>query len=265
MQNNILLELADIQLYNRVRNISTDRLKNAFFANLVTTLFFIRMGDLRTLNLLQKNRTKKHNKLEKHMLDVYYWAYFIFNASKDRTFEKYTSILLTQSITKDIATVNKETVESVFKMLFLPDDQINWKRIVSFIVILANHLNVNSSYLDQILPKLITWKTESDVAKINVGNKCFLYLTQADDNQSWLIQRLKTFINKYILNIAHKKLYAIERISEDDVGSVTDTSVGNIANTDNTFKKKVNIINGKVIKRRKKKFKLNIFKRPDMI
>jgi hypothetical protein len=57
-----LTELTNNKSYLRIKDKTANQIKESFFANYITGLLFVRLGDLRTLKLLNDS---KHEKIDK--------------------------------------------------------------------------------------------------------------------------------------------------------------------------------------------------------
>jgi hypothetical protein len=277
--SNILFQLKENVSLTSIKNMSAIAIANAYVANYIAALLLIRCNDNQGLRLLRDKQHVKLNKFSNNMSRPNFWGYIVFNSK-----EKNIASLLSQTTIKDLIQNAGRIISSRRLKLqtytTLTDDKINWTDAAYSIKLLKTRFELNNSKLDNIANGIYFWDSLDEMAKGDLLYNVFSFLIQSD-NDSNLLPRLRYLTdNKYltvnsIVSTIGQKLNKVFRIFEDgENGGDSGGEGGEQPSGDNsqpnsgaTTSKDVGTLpfkfdNGKIIKRRKRNWKIRKWKDP---
>lgn len=277
-----LLENTNIQ---RLRNKSSEDVKNAFFANYLAALTLLRLQDLPGLKLINDKTHANLNRFSSNMSDLNFWGRALFKSNekeiKSNLLHGHAELLADES-----GRITNERIIKTMHVPFQAPEQVNWSDTTTALALLKHRFSVKSSYFTKVSYSLFKWDSLSVGAKNKCVSDSFMYLLQSDPKSN-LTPRLRGMCNGVMINTADdmiSRFVGFKKLHEEDEGS----SVGNIASGDNdigsdnpalanafklvkrstnqvTTAKKDGIIikDGKIVRKRVKKFAPKKFKAPE--
>jgi hypothetical protein len=256
--SDILLELQNIRSYSRLKGKSSKQIQEAFFANYLTGMLFIRLKDLRSLKMLGETKEKYPTKLTSSLNDISYWAKCVFDSKKDKKLESVVGKNIFSGIHLSRADSMKDKIYELLSSIKKQEAHINWRRNSSILKFLADGIQYKSHFFDVILPVLTEWETIDDSKKSLVIGLCYNYLLQVDQDSKFF-ERLKVLSNKLILNTGNLKFTGYKKLTEDEAISAGNIASGSFSAIGNTVLSRLGIINSpekdKSIQSLSKKFK----------
>lgn len=293
--------LQENQMLNRLRDASSDHVKNAFMANFCATLVLLKMQDLPGLHLINDpSGATDLTKFKSSLSDLNFWARILFHptnpAVKQRMQFGHAELLA-----KDAGRISSSRVKEIVKLPMKAPNQINWQEVVATLYLLRERFNIRSTYFNNMIRYFFRWDGLFGTAQKKAINDSFMYLLQSDP-KSALLSRLRSLSNSALMNTmntAAKTIIGFKRLSEEDGGGgggESSVSTGEIASNSSpitnsiitppncespymgyrvpgndkasdkpTKKKKTIFKDGKIIKKKVKGFTPRKYKSPDHI
>ena len=230
MNDNILDTINEAMHLNRLQGITYEKVKNAFFANYLTSLILLRLQDLKGLMLINDQSHSKLSRFSNHMSDVNFWGRAMFYPNereiKDRLIDGHET-----SFAKNAVKVMDSRIQKMMKVPLTSPDQVDWNDAIGSLLLLKHRFGLNSSYFNNIVSALHRWDSTNDSAKKRAINQAFMYLMQSDPH-SKILDRIRTLSGSTMIggiNKAAQRIIGFRKLSEDGEGA--GTSVGAIAST----------------------------------
>ena len=281
----------------RLQNASEDGVKNAFFANYLTSLVLLKLQDIKGLMLINDPHHARLTKFSADMSDLNFWGRALFYSKepeiKNRMLPRHAALLAHES--------GRIVTSRIMKTMQVPltaPEKIDWHETVGALLLFRERFSIESSYFQKITTAVARWEAMTELDHKRAINYCFMYLMQSDPGSA-LLPRLRALSSTTMLGKATslvQKIVSFKRIVEDGEGGDGGTSTGNIGSVQgssnaiitppsfdqmqdnglgNLFKfdktpsskstKKVLVIkDGKIIRKKVKGFKPRKFKAPTL-
>lgn len=275
--NNILMQLNENVSLNTIKMMNATAIANAYVANYIAALVLIRAHDDKALKLLNDKSHVKLSSFSTSMSRPNFWGFIIFN-SDIKNIKKVIQPAAAAELEKSAGRIVKERRIKLQTYTTLTDEKINWTDAAYSIKLLKVRFELGYSKLDNMANGIYHWESLDEMAKGDLLYNAFSYLMQSD-NESDLLPRLRVLTNnKYltvnsVISTMGQKLNKVFRMMEDegegggDIGTA-DPGPGVKVNTpDGTSAKDVGNLpmkfeKGKIIKRRKRNWKVRKWKDP---
>ena len=201
-------------------------MKDAFFANYLTALLFLRLQDLKGLRLINDHSGASLNKFTGSMSDINFWGKALF-LPVDPEIKKRMVPGGPEHLHIESGRIALPRVHAIMAVPLTAPERVNWHDVIAMLVLLRHRYSVDSSYFKNVLYYLYTWDHNRDSDKKRAISQAVMYLMQSDP-QSSLLSRVRelnstTMLGKFV-NFAGK-LVGFQKVTEDDAGG---TSAGNI-------------------------------------
>lgn len=260
-------------------NITVDKVRFAYTANLAAALILLRIKDKNAAKLLYDD---KHHNLRKYgsKSPLNHWGFFLFNSLYNSDSEKYLSDRVLKSLHKMAGRFVNKRIIAIHKNLSSKNNLTqDWELQSDNLKLVILRLESNESHIKSIANSIAHWNLKDSEEQIEAYNIVFYYL-QRHDPQSKLLELLRNQIDKAMINanqqpekkdMTEQNLIAkINLIAEQESGT-TSTGVGASSTTASTPSTQTSAIasypqrlfRNKVVIRRKrdyvkpKKFKLD--------
>lgn len=217
-----------------LRGLDSTQVKNAFFANYLSALILVKKGDKNGIRLITDRHKVDIPPFTAGMSSLMFWARALFHPDDARVKRElqtgHAELLQTET-----GRILPSRIASLLRTLSIPTERVNWRDIVSALVILKHRFSLNSSYFNKLVVALARWETLSEISKQAACQNAFLYLTQSDKSSNLLSRMREQTGNSLLSNVrGFMKLAAIKIINEDDSAGF-DTGAGNVASVDNAI------------------------------
>ena len=272
--------------FSRLKNLDSNAVKNAFFANYLGALIMLKLHDLKGLSLVKDKSHSKLSKFDTSMSDLNFWGRALFHPHdplvKRSLLFGHADILADES-----GRILLSRIDKIMQVVYQNPQAINWEEVVNCLIIMKHRYTIKSSYYSNIAVAIKNWNSSTENVKRKAVSDTFSYLSQSDP-QSNLVTHFRELSGMTMLNdlkTLAMKVISIKRLGESRITMNEDgeaVSVANIATpsfamfggTNNIIKPAAldNPIdtsgytkNTAVtrVKKRKKLFKVTRFKAPD--
>ncbi len=229
----LLNELRALASVQRLRGLDSNAVKNAFFANYLAGLLFVRLQDLKGLALINDRAHMKLSSFAQNMSDITFWGRALFYPS-DPLVKKTLKVGHADLLNVEASRILDSRVHKLIATVMKAPDSIDWQETIITLVILKHRFELNSSYFNKIVLAFNRWDD------LSVGNKRVLiaavysYLNQADP-KSALLSRVRDLSGSSMAGGARgllTKLISYAPLKEDEGGGDAGTSTANIATGD---------------------------------
>lgn len=282
MKNNVLQKLSENVSLNQIRNMKANAIANAYVANYIAALTIIRAGDEKGMKLLNDKAHTSLKKFSASMSRPNFWGFVVFN-SDNPSIKKIINATAADELAKNAGRVVAARRQKLQSFTTMTADKINWTDASYSIKLLKVRFELSYSKIDNIANGIYAWDSLDEMAKGDLLYNVFAFLMQAD-NESDLLPRLRAMTdNKYltvnsIVSTMGQKLNKVFRMFEDD-GAIAagDEAIGtgdpgpgvNVKTPDGTNAKDIGTLpykfdKGKIIKRRKRNWKVRKWKDPSI-
>jgi hypothetical protein len=272
---NFLKQLHESQQLARLHGMSAKAIEQAFLANYVAALVVLRMGDV---NGLMNIRSKGFERLSGAMSPVDFWAHVCFKASRN-DLKKYLKKEVVDELKVDTDRVIESRVKKIVDSLKKPADIQDWTEIVYTVKLLQVRFEISLPILNTILQALYKWEDAGAATRMNAAGQALRILQMADP-VSPLVKNLRDMSSSKSLfgfgavagTVTGKisRFFKEEQLEEDDGGGAPATPDAGGAAPDTTTAGAIATLpkllfkDGRIIKRRNRKFKIRRFKDPKM-
>lgn len=244
----ILASLEESINLNRLNEMHYEFVKNAFMANYMAALIFLRMQDLKGLRLINDpSHARVKSAWNNNMSDVNFWGKVLFN-SKDKEVVKRMIPGHAKVLEREASKIVDSRIQAILKVPLTAPHLINWTMVNAMLLLIKFRFEITSSYCTRIISLLYKWDTATQNEKKKLVYLAFAYLQQSDFD-SKATSRLRALNNELQLlkTDVPRKVIAVTRITEDGEGGggaeASGTGAGAIGSTNA-------IIGGSSIRRR---------------
>lgn len=280
MKNNMLKNLSENISLNSVRNMKASAIANAYVANYIAALTIIRAEDEKGIKLLNDKAHVNLKKFSTSMSRPNFWGFIVFN-SDHPNIKKIISVSAADELAKNAGRIVNSRRQKLQTFTTLTTNKINWTDASYSIKLLKVRFELPFAKIDNIANGIYNWDNLDEMSRGDLLYNVFSFLMQCD-NESDLLPRLRELTNNKYLTVNSvvttlgQKLNKVFRIFEDDGGiSPGDEAPGtgnpgpgvNVTTPDGTSAKDIGTLpykfeKGKIIKRRKRKWKVRKWKDP---
>jgi hypothetical protein len=189
----------------KLKGVTDEKIKNAFFANFLAGLLMLRVQDLAGLKMINDSR---HADLKQFgggsMSDINFWGRAMFCPDSPEL-KNLMAAGTDEKLLKVGAKISKERVKKLLKIPTTNPEHINWNDTVAALALFKHCYGLKSSWFDHILVAIHKWDTLSVANKHKAFGDALLYLMQADADGK-LLQRLRVLHNKWLLKPPKQKM-----------------------------------------------------------
>lgn len=272
--NNVLRQLSENVSLNMIRSMKATAIANAYVANYIAALTIIRAGDEKGMKLLNDKAHTKMTKFSTSMSRPNFWGFIVFNSDVP-SIKKLIAGGAADELAKNAGRIVSSRRHKLQMLTTQTADKINWTDASYSIKLLKVRFELPYSKLDNIANGIYAWDSLDEMSKGDLLYNVFSFLMQCD-NESDLLPRLRALTNnKYltvnsIVSTMGQKLNKVFRMFEDDGGDIGTGDAGpgvNVTTPDGTNAKDVGTLpykfdKGKIIKRKKRNWKVRKWKDP---
>lgn len=226
----LLEELRSFALVRRLNGLDSTAVKNAFFANFLTGLLFVKLQDLKGLALVNDPSHAKLSSFSQSMSDTTFWGRALFYPSDPlvkRALQHGHADLLNVESSRILDTRVHKLIATIMKA----PNSIDWQEVVISLVILRHRFELNSSYFNKLVLALNKWDSLSSGARRVAISTAFSYLNQADP-KSALLGRVRELAGTSMLGAAKRMLVKLIAPLKEEDGGGEGTSTASIATGD---------------------------------
>lgn len=296
-----LMSLQEDANLSKLIGVSHINVRNAFFANYVTSLLLLKLQDISGLLMINDHHHSMLTKFSSTMSDLNFWGRALFY-SNDVEVKSRMKPEEAQILSKAASKISTARIQNIMKVPLSSPDSINWNEVIGSILLLQHVFDLKSSYFNAILRTLFKWDSMNVGAKQKAINDTLMFMIQSDPS-SKIIQHLRKISNLVMINkigSTAQRVVGFVKLKED--GEATSTSAVGTTNailspsgsynsqtglpdtTQNvqnslgglyklsklspkqvTKKGRFTIRNGKMIKRKAKEFAPKRFKSPEFL
>ncbi len=260
----ILKTIAEGESLAKLNSWTASRIEQAFVANFVANLMIARVGDLANLAFIN-SPTSTHKRFSTAMSPVDFWGYVLFTAT-EKELRKYLHHAVIAEIKGDAGRILDSRVDKILKTCKIPIDQINWQETIYSIMLLMVRFEINFPAMQGIVRTLYMWDKVGAGARAAAIGQVSRFLRMVDPT-SPLVQPLSNmsisgFLSRIINPIEQPatKIKGFYRIAEDDAPADATSDVGSADSISPL--PRVIFNNGRIIKRRRRAFKIRKWKDP---
>jgi Arc/MetJ family transcription regulator len=228
----ILATLQESVNLNRLKGASFDKVQQAFMANYLAALLFLKLQDLKGLKLINDPSHANLKKFSSSMSDLNFWGRSLFYSSdseiKNRMMNGHAEVLADSA-----GRISYPRIQKIMNVPLTAPDRIDWQDTISAVALLRYRFDIKSSYLDKILRSIYKWDTLGSAAKQKTINDSFMFLMQSD-SQSALLPRLRNLENTMMVTSITSlvnKVLGFKRLHEDGEGGAVTAVSGDASST----------------------------------
>lgn len=268
----ILKSITEGESLAKLHSWSAPRILQAFLANYVANLIISRVGDVASLAFINsRGSTYKH--FSTAMGPVDFWAYVLFVASP-KELKKYLSEPVISQVKQDAGRILDSRVEKVVAACKKPADLINWQEAIYSIMLLAVRFEINFPALQGIVRALHNWEKTGAAARAAAISQSLRFLKMTDPDSQLIVPLTNMTSRGFISNIINpldtisNKVKGIFRVAEDDAAPAAVNADNPQAGQETTQAGAISPLprnifkDGKIIRRRKRNFKVLKWKDP---
>ena len=279
--SNILQMLSENVSLQQIRMMKSTAIANAYVANYVAALTIIRAHDEKGMHLLNDKSHIKMDKFGTSMSRPNFWGFIVYN-SDVKNIKKIILPTTANELAKNAGRIVGSRRTKLQSYTTMTDNQINWTDAAYSIKLLKVRFELTNSNLDNIANGIYGWDSLDEMAKGDLFQNVFTFLMQSDNESDLLPVMRRLTNNKYltvnsIASTLGQKINKVFRVFEDDgAGDTGDIGTGppgagvNVSMPDGTsaqdvgnVQDKIKFEKGKVIKRRRRKWKVRKWKDPE--
>jgi hypothetical protein len=218
----------------RLEKADDTDIKNGFFANYVTALLFLKLQDLKGLELINDHGHANLTKFSSHMSDLNFWARAMFHAG-DKEVKSRIQPEDAADLIKAAKKVSATRIQKIMKVPLTAPDAINWNEVIGAILLLQYVFNVQSSYFHGILKTLHKWDTVNFNTKQKAINDSLMFMMQSDPTSKVIphLRKLSNLIASRRFGTAAQKIIGFAKLNETADGGAVST--GGVASTSNAI------------------------------
>ena len=296
---NILTSLEESINLSKLNNATYVTVCNAFFANYITALVLLKIQDISGLLIINDHNHSKLTKFSSTMSDLNFWARALFY-SDDMDVKSRMNLDDAKRLYSISSKINSARIQNIMHIpLKDPGSEFKWDEVIASTLLLQHSFHVQSSYLGSILRTLYKWDSISEAGKQKSINDCLMFMLQSDQSSKLIphLRRLSNLVMTHNIKSSSQTIVNFKRLNETDGGGAI--SVGAVATSSNAIistnsqtghhdtsqdmqsalsglyklnkmspnqiskKSAFTIRNGKLIKKRVKKFEPKLFKVSD--
>lgn len=231
----ILQELEHTALARRLIGLDSSQVKNAFFANYLAALVMLRLQDLKGLLLVNDPAHAKLSRFAPGMSDLNFWGRAMFHPT-DELVRKTLQHGHADILALEAGRIVQSRIEKTMSYVHKAPEQLNWSEVVAGLVLLKHRYEVNSTYFNNITRALNKWDTLNEGGKRRAVNDAFMYLMQSD-KRSNLLGRMRELSGSTMMNdikAAGMKLVSFSQLKEDGE-AVSTANVGTTGGSNNAI------------------------------
>lgn len=277
--NKVLQQLSENVSLNSVRMMKAPAIANAYLANYIAALTLIRAEDKQGLKLLNDKQHANLKKFSSSMSRPNFWGFIVFN-SDNKSVKKIILPTTANELAKNAGRIVTSRIQKLQNYTTSSSNKINWTDAAYSIKLLKVRFELSHSKIDNIANGIYSWDSLDEMSKGDLLYNVFSYLMQSD-NESDLLPRLRLLTdNKYLtvnsmISTLGQKLNKVFRMFEDEggegeIGTGNPGPGVNVTTPDGTSAKDIGTLpykfdKGKIIKRRKRNWKVKKWKDPSIL
>jgi hypothetical protein len=224
VKENFFANLEEGMNLEKLKGASARDVRNAFAANYVAALLFLKLQDLSGLKLINDHGHSNLTKFSSTMSDLNFWGRALFYSNdadvKSRMKEDEAKVL-----SKAAAKVSAARVQKIMKVPLTAPDAVNWNEALGAILLLQYTFTLQSSYFNGIIRTLHKWESVSASAKQKAINDALMFMMQSDSSSCLIphLRKLSNLVSIAPINAVAQRIVSFAKLNETDAGGAVST------------------------------------------